>query len=37
MIGETTCTGARSRLAALMDQVTGTREPVLIGMQDAGS
>ena len=30
MIRETTYTGARSRLAALMDQVTDTREPVLI-------
>ena len=30
MIRETTYTGARSRLAALMDQVIDTREPVLI-------
>ena len=30
MIRETTCTGACSRLAALMDQVIDTREPVLI-------
>ena len=30
MIRETTYTGARSQLAALMDQVTDTREPVLI-------
>lgn len=30
MIRETTYTQARERLAALMDQVTDTREPVLI-------
>ncbi len=30
MIHETTYTQARQRLAALMDQVTDTREPVLI-------
>ena len=30
MIRETTYTGARSQLAALMDQVIDTREPVLI-------
>ena len=30
MIYETTYTQARERLAALMDQVTDTREPVLI-------
>ena len=30
MIQETTYTKARERLAALMDQVTDTREPVLI-------
>ena len=30
MIQETTYTQARERLAALMDQVTDTREPVLI-------
>ncbi len=30
MIHETTYTQARERLAALMDQVTDTREPVLI-------
>ena len=30
MIRETTYTGARNRLAALMDQVIDTREPVLI-------
>ena len=30
MIHETTYTKARERLAALMDQVTDTREPVLI-------
>ena len=30
MIRETTYTGARNQLAALMDQVTDTREPVLI-------
>lgn len=30
MIRETTYTGARKHLAALMDQVTDTREPVLI-------
>ncbi len=30
MIHETTYTQARDRLAALMDQVTDTREPVLI-------
>ena len=30
MIRETTYTGARSQLAALMDQVTDTREPVFI-------
>ena len=30
MIHETTYTQARARLAALMDQVTDTREPVLI-------
>lgn len=30
MIHETTYTDARARLAALMDQVTDTREPVLI-------
>ena len=30
MIRETTYTGARKQLAALMDQVTDTREPVLI-------
>ena len=31
MIRETTYTGARKQLATLMDQVTDTREPVLIG------
>ena len=30
MIGETSYTRAREHLAALMDQVTDTREPVLI-------
>lgn len=30
MIRETTYTGARKQLATLMDQVTDTREPVLI-------
>ena len=30
MIRETTYTGARKQLAALMDQVTDTREPILI-------
>ena len=30
MIQETTYTKARERLAALMDQITDTREPVLI-------
>ena len=30
MIHETTYTGARKRLSTLMDQVTDTREPVLI-------
>ena len=30
MIHETTYTQARERLAALMDQVTDTREPILI-------
>ena len=30
MIRETTYTGARKNLAALMDQVTDTHEPVLI-------
>ncbi len=30
MIRETTYTGARQQLAALMDQVTDTHEPVLI-------
>lgn len=30
MINETTYTQARQRLASLMDQVTDTREPVLI-------
>ena len=30
MIHETTYTGARKRLSTLMDQVTDTREPILI-------
>ena len=35
MLHETTCRNARAHLAALMDQVTDTREPILIRRRGA--